>query len=236
MIKAQDGINSKAIVIWRKKFKNYSTFTFMTEKKGLITCAVPHRHLKNMKNAGYLRPFSYLYITVIPSDDENFNLLQVDGIYAIPGLESDLENIAYASIGGELVMSLMGKNDVDLSMYQLLLKFSHMVKEKPFKLGLIILGWQILTLTGFTPSKEAILQDKGMDEFYLELGQSTSITISLSLKKGLVDILSYTWSNHEVINLSKYTWSDLEKLLYAYVAILLGHELRSVQFLRNMVS
>ena len=156
MVKAQEGINTEAIVIWRKKHKNYSTFTLMTKKEGLIACAIPHRRLINLKGAGYLQAFNAIQATLKPAPEDNFSLDQVDGIYAIQGMTDDFDTIAYAAVAGELIMTILPKYQVDLTSYRLISLFSQRIRHKSIRLATIILGWQLLMLGGFIPSGRAL--------------------------------------------------------------------------------
>ena len=93
MKKLNGGFNTPAIVISRKKHKLYSVFTFITPSLGLIRASIPHKRMMTMRNSSYLRPFSAMYITVVP-DGEYVNVTQIDGSYVVESLDVNLYNIA----------------------------------------------------------------------------------------------------------------------------------------------
>lgn len=233
MVKAQEGINTEAIVIWRKKHKNYSIFTLMTKKEGLIACAIPHRRLINLKGAGYLQAFNAIQATLKPAPEDNFSLDQVDGIYAIQGMTDDFNTIAYAAVAGELIMTILPKYQVDLTSYRLISLFSQRIRHKSIRLATIILGWQLLMLGGFIPSGRA-LKDPHEDSqvFWQELAMDLGRPLSKQFRDILIQILSYAWKEDSVLNLTRQDWQTLEKTLYAYAGSRLEKDLQSINFLQ----
>ena len=240
MIKGQDGITCQAIMIWRKKYKNYSSFTFITPKQGIITSAIPHRRLQSLKNSGYLRPFSAVYITVVPSLT-GYTLQQVDGIYAIANLEENLKNISYAAIAGETLMALFAKNDVDVAVYNVTSQFSKAIRTKPIQLASIIFIGHLIALAGLMPSKTAFMRGEGTEEFWLELKFTLGHHVSNEVKWGLSQILQYDWitgrieSTGQTLQLPQKVWRELEQIFYRYIEAHIGRELQSVKFLQDMV-
>lgn len=226
----QAGINTDAIVIWRKKLKNYSRITLMTKSQGLITCAVPHRRLMNLKGAGYLQAFNAIHATLQPAADGYYSLVQVDGIYAIPGLLEDFDKITYAAIAGELIIGALGKYEVNPHAYRLISLFSQAIKTKPIRLATIILGWQLLLLGGFVPSRRA-LQEEDASLFWQDLGQEISKTVRPSIQEAIRQILSYSWKPDCALNLTKEEWNKVETILYAYSMTLFEQDLQSIKFL-----
>ena len=77
-------------------------FTFITPSLGLISASIPHKRMMTMRNSSYLRPFSAMYITVVP-DGEYVNVTQIDGSYVVESLDVNLDNIAYAAVASELI-------------------------------------------------------------------------------------------------------------------------------------
>ena len=116
MKKLNGGFNTPAIVISRKKHKLYSVFTFITPSLGLIRASIPHKRMMTMRNSSYLRPFSAMYITVVP-DGEYVNVTQIDGSYVVESLDVNLDNIAYAAVASELIQELFAMYDVDRKVF-----------------------------------------------------------------------------------------------------------------------
>lgn len=231
LFKPQEGINTDAIVIWRKKLKNYSRITLMTKSQGLITCAIPHRRLMTMKGAGYLQPFCAIHATLKPGQDDHYSLVQVDGMYAIPGLAEDFDTITYAAIAGELIMGALGKYEVNQHTYRLISLYSQAIRTKSIRLATIILGWQLLMLGGFVPSGRA-LDEEDNNIFWQDMAMNIGRPISLSLRQHLADLLKYNWKPETSLNFSKKDWQGLETLLYAYASLQFERELQAIQFLQ----
>ena len=69
--------------------------------------------MMTMRNSSYLRPFSAMYITVVP-DGEYVNVTQIDEAPMwVESLDVNLDNIAYAAVASELIQSYFAMYDVD---------------------------------------------------------------------------------------------------------------------------
>lgn len=234
MINFKNTLTTEAIVIWRKKLKNYSKFTLISYHCGLITCTMDHKRLQRLKNASYLTPFSKIYITINPNRD-HYHIEQIDGITMFSTMERNLESIAYTSMISELILKLTAKEDMDTSLYELVNQFSQIIHRKSIKLASLIMGWHLLMLAGFTPDREAILSNNGLSEFWKELAHIIPSPITSEVQSGLLQVLTYQWNHKETINLNKSVWQNIEFLLYAYAAYQLNDQLQSVQFLKDIV-
>lgn len=228
----RDGTNTPAIVVWRKKHKLYSVFTFITPGLGIIQCSMPHKRLQSFRSGSYLRPFSGVYITVV-LDGEYMNLTQVDGSYIVESLDTDLTNISYASIAGELILKLFAMYDVDRNVFNRVVQYSKSIRTKSVRLGTIILGWQLLSLAGLTPSIKDFESNNGVDVFFEEIYEVTGKSVGPQLRNSLPQVLSYDWGETTALELGKYAWQELEQLLYQYATHQFGEPMQSVQFLIN---
>ena len=228
------GVNTPAIVIWRQKHKNYSVFSFMTQKFGLIRCAVPHRRLVNIRSNGYLQPFSGVYITVT-SYGEHYSLSQVDGKYAIAALESDIEAIAYAAVAGEMILQLAHLDERSPEIFMTVTRYSQMIQKKSVKLGTIILGWQLLALSGFVPLGQALYNHPDdHEEFWQDMAYDLGKPIRLEVRDAIAQVLLYDWTEDSKLNFTKSLWKILEETLYSYTVSRVEAPLQSLSFLRAL--
>ena len=227
------GFNTPAIVVSRKKYKLYSVFTFITPSLGIIKASIPHKRLQTLRNASYLRPFSAMYITVV-QDGEFVKVTQIDGIYVVESLDTNLDNIAYASVASELIQELFALYDVDRKVFDAVVNYSKSIRQRNVRLGTIILGWQMLSLAGIMPQQEAFATGDGIDLFWEELRTNTQLTPSLVLRKAMSNILSYQWGDANPIELPGSIWRELERLLFSYCEHEIGKQLQSVKFLMSL--
>ena len=227
------GFNTPAIVVSRKKYKLYSVFTFITPSLGIIKASIPHKRLQTLRNASYLRPFSAMYITVV-QDGEFVKVTQIDGIYVVESLDTNLDNIAYASVASELIQELFALYDVDRKVFDAVVNYSKSIRQRNVRLGTIILGWQMLSLAGIMPQQEAFAIGDGIDLFWEELRTNTQLTPSLVLRKTMSNILSYQWGDANPIELPGSIWRELERLLISYCEHEIGKQLQSVKFLMSL--
>lgn len=182
---------------------------------------------------GYLQPFSKVYITLSPNG-EYYELQQIDGVYLIRSIESDLDSICYAAFGGELISTAFAQEEVDLTLYELVVRFSQLIQTKPVPLAVILLGWQLLSIAGFIPSAKAYQQTDGVARFVSEFKGSTGFNLSHQAQAALGEILNYNWQPELVVQLPRSLWQELERGLFAYATIQLGQELTSLRFLHDM--
>lgn len=225
--------NTPAIVVSRKKYKLYSVFTFITPSLGIIKASIPHKRLQTLRNASYLRPFSAMYITVV-QDGEFVKVTQIDGSYVVESLDTNLDNIAYASVASELIQELFALYDVDRKVFDAVVNYSKSIRQRNVRLGTIILGWQMLSLAGIMPQQEAFATGDGIDLFWEELRTNTQLTPSLVLRKAMSNILSYQWGDANPIELPGSIWRELERLLFSYCEHEIGKQLQSVKFLMSL--
>lgn len=227
------GFNTPAIVVSRKKYKLYSVFTFITPSLGIIKASIPHKRLQTLRNASYLRPFSAMYITVV-QDGEFVKVTQIDGSYVVESLDTNLDNIAYASVASELIQELFALYDVDRKVFDAVVNYSKSIRQRNVRLGTIILGWQMLSLAGIMPQQEAFATGDGIDLFWEELRTNTQLIPSLVLRKAMLNILSYQWGDANPIELPGSIWRELERLLFSYCEHEIGKQLQSVKFLMSL--
>ncbi len=232
-MKERDGINCDAVVLWRRKHKTYSTILFLTKQKGILACAVSQREWQCLKNTGYMQPFGVAVITLIP-DGDYFRLRQIDGVQLVRSVESDLDSICYAAVAGEMIAKLFPRGEIDLKLYDRVLRFATLIRTKPVPLATILLGWQLMALAGYVPTGAAFTRDNDRNRFLRELQGATGFSLTPTATRALGEILRYDWSPDLPVTLPKSIWQELEKTLFAFCTVQCGEELESFRFLRTM--
>lgn len=227
------GFNTSAIVISRKKHKLYSVFTFITPNLGIIRASLPHKRLQTLRNSSFLRPFSGMYITVVP-DGEYVKVTQIDGSYVVETLDSNLENIAYTAVASELIQELFALYDVDRSVFDVVANYSKQIRNRNVRLATIILGWQLLAKSGVVPQGHVLSSLEEGSPFWQELFFASHRYPTKEMMSSLVHVLNYAWKSEEHLVITKSTWSELEQSLLVFATREVGKELQSVKFLLTL--
>ena len=114
-------------------------------------------------------------------------------------------------MASELIQELFAMYDVDRKVFDTVVNYSKQIRRRNVQLGTIMLGWQLLSLAGVVPSANAFSHQDGIDPFWIQVKETTNLSISRSVKAGLPQILAYQWAKH-AIELPKTIWKELEKL------------------------
>ena len=153
----------------------------------------------------------------------------------VESLDVNLDNIAYAAVASELIQELFAMYDVDRKVFDTVVNYSKQIRRRNVQLGTIMLGWQLLSLAGVVPSANAFTHQDGIEPFWIQVKETTNLSISRSVKAGLPQILGYQWGEDTPIELPKTIWKELEKLLLAYCEQEIGKPLQSVKFLNSII-
>ena len=98
-----------------------------------------------------------------------------------------------------------------------------------------MLGWQLLSLAGVVPSANAFNHQDGIEPFWMQVRETTNLSISRSVKATLPQILAYQWGEDTPLEFPKTIWKELERLLFAYCEQEIGKPLQSVKFLNSII-
>lgn len=225
--------NSEAIVLWKKKRKDSTEFFFLTKEKGILSSTLSNNRLKSLKGFSYLQPFASVIITFL-KEKEYYKLLQVDGRFTVPRLEVDLNHIAYTAMVGELLRKAFHKEQRDLTLYRLVEAYAKALLVKPIPLASLIVGWQLLSQAGFMPDAKHYQEKKAREAFLQELYATTGISLLSNEEVLLGEILAYTWTEKEVLHLTRQGALHLEVALYAYSKVQIGEDLESLDFIKTV--
>lgn len=226
--------NYEAIVLWRKKHKNYGVYAFLTKELGIVRCSVPHRSLPRLKAAGYLQPFSHVFVT-LQADGEFYNLQQLDGRHLVKSLQSDLNAICYTAFAAELTDALFrGTAGEARTLFRAVACYARALDTKPAPLATVIFGWQLLAMEGYislrSPKEEPVPDSR----FWEELQIQTGLTVTAMEQTALLKVLEYKWQKEEALSLTTQQWQRLEQMLFAYSTAILEAPMQSLLFLQSL--
>lgn len=228
----REGITTRAIVLGKRKGSQYSTFSFMTERLGVIRCTVQNKRLQSMKHNAYLRPYSAIYMTVVP-ESEFYRLTQIDGVYVIESLDESLYNIGYAALASEIILQLFPSGDVDPTVFREVAWYSKWIQTRNMRQATIILGWKLYQLSGIVPPADAFASGNGIDLFCKELEQAMGQPVSHDLIQLLPHVLAFNWKHG--IPLQNAQWDLLERWLIGYGESHLDMLFKSLGFIHGVV-
>ena len=170
--------------------------------------------MMTMRNSSYLRPFSAMYITVVP-DGEYVNVTQIDRPYVVESLDVNLDDIAYAAVASEPIQELFAMYDVDRKVFDTVVNYSKQIRRRNVQLGTIMLGWQLLSLAGIVPSANAFTHQDGIDPCWLQVRETTNLPYFSFCKSWITTHSRLSVGAQDApIELPKTIWKELEKLLF----------------------
>lgn len=222
-------VNCDAIVLWKKKRKYHSIYACMTKQRGIIHFSLPHKQSQSMKLSNYLQPFSKVHLT-LKEEGDGYGLLQLDGDYI--GSFDNLDHIMYAAVAGDMITSFCAPHKVNLPLYHKVEGFASVIRTKPIRFAMIILGWQLLEEEGFIPMKGHLQQGKGLEELREEFVTTLEWTLTDEMIQSLLVLLSYAWDMNRELSLPKSQWDVWERLLFDFMEAQSERKLESLAFLR----
>ena len=179
---------------------------------------------------------------------------QVDSIHDAdilefyPNLTADIEKLTYASIFFEIVNKMILPKIADVRIYNLLENFLPVINKKNPQIAALIAIAQFMEFTGFQLNfKNCVRCGKIIEDFAsLNLTEGGAICencthgaiIGFNYQKNLrltfEKFLNFDWKSETQINFSKNQIYSAEKIFFQYVQNILGQELKSVKFLRQI--
>lgn len=171
-----------------------------------------------------------------------------DVINFYPNLTADIERLSYASIFFEIVNKMMLPKIVDVGVYNLLEDSLPALNLKNPQIAALISIVQFMEFSGFQLNyKNCVRCGKNIEgDASLSLADGGAICESCShgAVKGLAysenlrgtfeKMLNFDWQAENKINFSSRQIYAVQKILFRYVQIILGQELRSINFLRQI--
>ena len=226
------GMTHDAILLWRRKRRQYSSFCFLTAHAGVIVCHVPHNRLRYMKRAGSLQPFARLFVTIAESGGYR-EAEQIDP-QRRSGVDTwDPETAAYLAFVGVCIEMFFSDGSTDARLFHLTEEFARAIAIKPVDKAVVIFGWQLMHLAGFLPTGEALHGVSG-ERVRTEIGALIGRPVSADCMAGIEKLTAYRWERNEPLQLERTIWDEAERTLFAYAEAQAEREIPCLRFLRDV--
>ena len=165
-----------------------------------------------------------------------------------PNLTADIDRLSYAAIFFEIVNKMTLPKIVDIGIYNLLENFLPVINKKNPQIAALIAIAKFMEFTGFQLNfKSCVRCGKIIDDSAsLSLLEGGAICESCShgaikgysypesLRLTIEKFLSFDWQSEGQINFSLKQIYATQKIFFQYVQNILGQELKSIKFLRQI--
>jgi len=176
------------------------------------------------------------------------SIVDADVINFFPNLTADIERLSYAAIFFEIVNKMMLPKIVDDRVYNLIENFLPAINLKNPQVAALISIAQFLEFSGFQLNfKNCVrcgkiilgdaslsLEDGGAICESCSHGAVKGFAYSENLRLTFEKMKNFDWNLEEKINFSARQINSAQKILFRYVQIILGQELRSINFLKQI--
>lgn len=165
-----------------------------------------------------------------------------------PNLTADIDRLSYAAIFFEIVNKMTLPKIVDIGIYNLLVNALPVINKKNPQIATLISIAQFMEFTGFQLNfKKCVHCGKIIDgDASLSLTDGGAVCQSCShgavkgygypenLRATFETLLNFDWKSENQINFSLRQIYAAQKILFQYIQNILGQELRSIKFLRQI--
>ena len=176
------------------------------------------------------------------------SIVDADVVNFFPNLTADIERLSYAAIFFEIVNKMMLPKIVDDRVYNLIENSLPALNLKNPQVAALISIAQFLELSGFQLNfKNCVrcgkiilgdaslsLEDGGAICENCSHGAVKGFAYSENLRLTFEKMKNFDWNSENKINFSARQINSAQKILFRYVQIILGQELRSINFLRQI--
>lgn len=176
------------------------------------------------------------------------SIVDADVVNFFPNLTADIERLSYAAIFFEIVNKMMLPKIVDDRVYNLIENSLPALNLKNPQIAALISIAQFLELSGFQLNfKNCVrcgkiilgdaslsLEDGGAICENCSHGAVKGFAYSENLRLTFEKMKNFDWNSENKINFSARQINSVQKILFRYVQIILGQELRSINFLRQI--
>ena len=177
------------------------------------------------------------------------SIRDADVLNFYPNLTADIERLSYAAIFFEIVNKMMLPKIVDDRVYNLIENSLPALNVKNPQVAALISIAQFLEVSGFqlnykncvrcgkiiTGNASMSLADGGAICESCSHGAVKGFAYSENLRLTFGTLINFDWQAEEKINFSARQINAAQKILFQYIQIILGQELRSINFLRQVV-
>ncbi|MDD4601642.1 DNA repair protein RecO [bioreactor metagenome] len=229
---------------WGEADKMVTLFSREHGKIGAI--AYGARRPKNRLAAG-MQPFMHINISLTPGKGLDY-IKQYETINTFRPIRENLDYMAYGALIAELTAELCPDHQPEPLIFDLLEGILRLLSERNPRVVVLAGAWQLLALSGFSPqytyctscSKDLILPAYFSAAIGGGLCPSCRTTESFAFSAAAGDfldkLLQLDWQAPTAFKVSGAALVEIEKLLICYLKYHIDKPLKSLDFIRQVVS
>ena len=171
-----------------------------------------------------------------------------DVINFYPNLTADIERLSYAAIFFDIVNRMTLPKLCEVEIYHLLVKSLPVLNEKNPQIATLMAIAQFMEFTGFqlnfencvlcgkkiTGNASLSLSDGGAICENCSHGAVKGYRYSENLRKTFETLLSFDWQLENSLMFELRQVREVEKIFFHYAQMIIGQELKSIKFLRQL--
>ncbi len=171
-----------------------------------------------------------------------------DIINFYPNLTADIERLSYAAIFFEIVNRMTLPKFCEVEIYNLLVKSLPVINKKNPQIATLMAIVQFMELTGFQLNFEncVLCGKKIIGDASLSLSDGGAVCESCShsaikgyrypenLRRTFETLLSFDWQTENSLTFELHQILAAKKILFHYAQMVIGKELKSIKFLRQL--
>ncbi|MBR5914664.1 MAG: DNA repair protein RecO [Selenomonadaceae bacterium] len=197
--------------------------------------------------SGVIQMFNQICAEIKKSSQVD-SIRDADILKFYPNLTADIERLSYAAIFFEIVNKMTLPKIVDIGIYNLLVNALPVINKKNPQIAALIAIAQFMEFTGFQLNFKKCVRCGKIIEGDASLSLTEGGTICKNCSHGAVKgysypenlrttfetLLNFNWKSENQINFSLRQVYAAQKILFQYVQNILGQELKSIKFLRQI--
>ena len=171
-----------------------------------------------------------------------------DVINFYPNLTTDIERLSYATIFFDIVNRMTLPKFCEVEIYNLLVKSLPVINKKNPQIATLMAIAQFMELTGFQLNFEncVLCGKKIIGDSSLSLSDGGAVCESCShgaikgyrypenLRRTFETLLSFDWQTETSLTFDLHEVLTAKKILFHYAQMVIGKELKSIKFLRQL--
>ena len=165
-----------------------------------------------------------------------------------PNLTADIERLSYAAIFFDIVNRMTLPKFCEVEIYNLLVKSLPVINKKNPQIATLMAIAQFMELTGFQLNFEncVLCGKKIIGDSSLSLSDGGAVCESCShgaikgyrypenLRRTFETLLSFDWQTETSLTFDLHEVLTAKKILFHYAQMVIGKELKSIKFLRQL--
>ena len=241
-------INVEGVILNTTNFGNSNrVVTIYTKELGKLEVNAYSCRKARSSLSGAIQTFNHICAEISQGKNVD-NIRDADVINFFPNLTADIDRLSYASIFFEVVNKMTLPKICEVEVYNLLIQALPLLDKKNPQVAALISITKFMELTGFqlnflncvrcgkkiSGAASLCLDEGGAVCESCTHGAVKGYSYPENLRETFENFLHYDFQTTEKINFSSRQIQTAEKILFQYVQNILGQELRSIIFLRQL--